>query len=94
MADLKQITDRVRSILLKHQAKRVGLFGSVVRGRATPESDVDILVEFKETISLLDFINIKLELEDTLNRKVDLVDYQTIKPSLKDYILANHLVII
>ena len=41
------------------------------------------------SLSLLDFIDIKLEIEDAIKRKVDIVEYATIKPSLKKYILKQ-----
>ena len=52
----------VNPILLKHDVKRAGLFGSIVRGDVHSQSDVDILVEFGKPISLLDFVGVKLEL--------------------------------
>ncbi len=84
----------VNPILLKHDVKRAGLFGSIVRGDVHSQSDVDILVEFGKPISLLDFVGVKLELEEKLQSKVDLVEYRAIKPSLKQYILADHIQIV
>ena len=54
-------------------------------------SDVDILVEFGNDISLLDYMKIKLNLEDILNKKVDLVEYQAIKPQLRKRILSDEI---
>jgi predicted nucleotidyltransferase len=48
-------------------------------------------VELEEDISLLEFVGIKLELEDLLRRKVDLVEYQAIKPRLKNQILSEEI---
>ncbi len=41
------------------------------------DSDIDILVEIEKDISLLDFVGLKLEIEEALGRKVDLVEYNT-----------------
>ena len=67
-------------ILRSHQAelreagvKSLKLFGSVVRGEAGPESDIDILVEFFRPIGLLAFVGLKLRLAELLGRSVDLV---------------------
>jgi predicted nucleotidyltransferase len=60
----------------------------------TPESDIDILVEIEKDISLLDFVGLKLELEDALNRKVDLVEYSTIKPLIRERILSQQEIIL
>ena len=58
------------------------------------DSDIDILVEIKKNISLLDFVGIKLELEEALKKKVDLVEYSTIKPILKEKILKEEVAIL
>ncbi len=91
---VQEIKNIVNPILLKHDVKRAGLFGSIVRGDVHSQSDVDILVEFGKPISLLDFVGVKLELEEKLQSKVDLVEYRAIKPSLKQYILADHIQIV
>ncbi len=93
IADIKQ---KVRPILLKYGVIHASLFGSVVEGKATKESDVDILIEFpkKIRIGLLGFAHIINELEDQLNRDVDLVEYSNIKPMLKDEILSHEVRII
>ena len=57
-------------------------------------SDIDILVDIKKDISLLDFVGLKLELEEALGQKVDLVEYSTIKPVLKERILKSQIPII
>jgi len=58
------------------------------------DSDIDILVEIEKDISLLDFVGIKLEIEEALERKIDLVEYSTIKPLLKERILKEQVVIL
>ena len=86
-------------ILRSHQAelreagvKSLKLFGSVVRGEAGPESDIDILVEFSRPIGLLAFVGLKHRLAELLGRPVDLVTPEALKSALRDGILneANH----
>ena len=60
-------------------------------GEFTRKSDVDILVELGKDISLLEFVGIKDELEDSLGRSVDLVEYQAIKPRLRSRILSEEI---
>ncbi len=86
---VEAIKNIVTPILLKNKVKKASLFGSMSRQHYSDESDVDILVELDESNSLLDFIGIKLELEEALHRKVDLVEYGAIKPALKKYILKD-----
>jgi uncharacterized protein len=83
------IKNIVTPILKKNKVKRAALFGSMARQDYTSSSDVDMLVELDESHSLLDFVGIKLELEEALQKKVDLVEYEAIKPALKKYILKN-----
>jgi predicted nucleotidyltransferase len=84
-----KIKEIVVPILKRHNVKRASLFGSIVRDDYTEGSDIDILVELQEDTSLLDFIGIKLEIEDATNKKVDLVEYDMIKPALREYILSE-----
>ncbi|GAB4489311.1 MAG: nucleotidyltransferase family protein [Saprospiraceae bacterium] len=88
---LEEIKRKVTPVLQKHHIRRAGIFGSVAKETAGAESDVDILVEMGRDISLLEFVGIKLELEDILKRKVDLVEYQAIKPRLRDRILKEEI---
>ncbi len=92
---IDEIKKKTLPILKKYDLKRAGVFGSVVRGELGEDSDVDILVEIeRDDMSLLDFVGIKLELEEVLGRKVDLVEYATIKPLLKERILEEEIPIL
>ena len=92
---LKMTAEEIRKIVIpilrRYNVTRAGLFGSSARGEDTEMSDVDILVEFGNDISLLDYMKIKLNLEDILNKKVDLVEYQAIKPQLRKRILSDEI---
>ncbi len=92
--NIDEIKMKIVPILQKYGVKRASIFGSAVRDEIREDSDIDILVEIEKDISLLDFVALKLELEDILGRKVDLVEFDTIKPKLKDRILKEQVVII
>jgi len=92
--NIDEIKRKIVPILQKYGVKRASIFGSAVRDEIREDSDIDILVEIEKDISLLDFVALKLELEDILGRKVDLVEFDTIKPKLKDRILKEQVVII
>ena len=94
MTPLQSIISEIQPILKKYPITRAGIFGSFVRNEQTETSDVDILIELSYAISLLDYVAIKLELEDKIGRKVDLVEYKTLKPRLKDYILNEAMTIL
>jgi hypothetical protein len=93
-ANMAEIREIVLPVLRQHGITRAGTFGSVARGEATPESDVDILIELDRHASLLDYIGIKLELEEVLGQRVDLVQYAAIKPRLRERILGEEVPIL
>ena len=70
------------------KVKKIGIFGSYVRGEESEESDVDILVEFHDRIGW-EFIDLKEVLEEILGKEVDLVTVSALKPQLKDEILKE-----
>lgn len=89
--DAQRISEVVVPLLKQHKVCKAGLFGSFSTHQAGQNSDVDILVEVEKNTSLLDFIRIKLSLEDALGRPVDLVEYQSIKPKLREKILSQEI---
>jgi len=92
---IEELKKKIKPILIQYDVKKAGLFGSVARGEQTPNSDIDILVEIgKKSLSVLDFVGIKLELEDALDLRVDLVEYSTIKPLLRKQILSEEVSIL
>ncbi|SRR5260370_1068480 len=67
----------------------LALFGSVARDEAGPESDVDLLVKFKETPGLAQYMGLKFWLEDGLGRRVDLVMDKALKPWARPQVEAE-----
>lgn len=90
---IEEISKKIMPILELRGVRRAGIFGSTARGEARGGSDVDILVDIVSDISLLEFIGLKQELEKKIGKKVDLVEYQTLKPSLREKILKEQVVI-
>ena len=84
-----KLKEAIIPILKANGVRRAGIFGSYARGEEKEGSDIDILIEIDDSLSLLDFIGIKLALEDALKRKIDLVEYKAIKPRIKDRILKE-----
>ena len=66
--------------------KSLALFGSLARDEAGPESDVDVLVEFRNSATSANYFGLLFFLEDLLGRKVDLVTQGAVKPRLRPYI--------
>lgn len=82
---IKQALVDNREILRKYGVKRIGLFGSYVRGTATAGSDIDFLVEL-ERLTFNDYMGLALFLEELFEKNVDLVTVTSIKPGFKPYI--------
>lgn len=89
MNEIEEIKGIIIEALRKHGVRRASLFGSVVTGEATVNSDIDILVEFEGKKSLLDLAGLKIELEDLLGKKVDVLTYESLHPLLKESILEE-----
>ena len=90
--------DEIKGVIVKvlgeHGVKRAALFGSIVRGEGTKESDVDLLIEFEGRKSLLDLAGLKMVLEERLERRVDVLTYDSLYPLLKEKILDEQEVIL
>ena|SRR6478672_2425090 len=71
------------------QIREIGFFGSYVRQEQTETSDIDVLVEFSETPSLLKFVNLENYLSDYLGVKADLIHKSGLKPLIGERILAE-----
>ena len=81
--------EEILSIAAKYGASNVRVFGSVARGDAGPESDVDFLVELGPTSSLLDHVALLQDLEDMLSRKVDVVNEKALHDRIRDQVLRE-----
>ncbi len=80
---LQAYQDQVRAL----GVKRLGLFGSFVRGEVRPESDVDFWVEFEPGRKTFDnFMGLAFLLEELLQRPVELVTPESISPYIRPYI--------
>ena len=86
------LSDKRRDILriaAQYGAGQVRVFGSLARGEAGPDSDVDILVTLEPGRSLLDLIALKQDLEDLLGCKVDVVTEAAVSPYIRAQVLRD-----
>lgn len=79
----------LESVCAEHDVARLRVFGSVARGEDTPESDLDLLVEFTKPKSLLELVSVEQELTDRLGRRVDLLTPAALSPHLRAQILRG-----
>lgn len=86
---LKEKRQEILQVAAKHGARNVRVFGSVARGEADEQSDIDLVVEFDSGCSLLDHAALWLELQELLGCKVDVVSDRGIKPRIRDRVLKE-----
>ena len=86
MVDLAQVRlsrDAILALAERHGARDIRIFGSVVRGEAGPESDIDFLVELAPGRTLLDWSAFWQDLEKLLGRPVDVATEKSLKPEIR-----------
>jgi predicted nucleotidyltransferase len=86
---LQEKRAEVLRIAARYGAQNIRVFGSVARGDAQPESDIDLLVTFEEGRSLFDLIALSQELETVLNHKVDVVSEEALHWYIRDRVLQE-----
>ena len=85
--------ERVLAIAREHRATNVQVFGSVARGDDTPDSDIDLLVEFLPPLNLLTRIGLIDDLENELGVSVDVSTPTGLKKRCRSAILAESRVL-
>jgi predicted nucleotidyltransferase len=86
---LKEHRSEILRLATSRGARSVRVFGSVARGEAGPESDIDLLVELEPGRSLLDLSNLLLDLQDLLGCKVDVVTEKGLHSLIRDRVLRE-----
>ena len=89
--------DEIKAILEKHKdelkerykVRIVGIFGSYVHGGQESNSDIDLLAEFNEPVSLFGLVRAEIYLSEILEIKVDLIPKKDLRPELKETILKE-----
>ena len=77
----------------QNDVSMVGIFGSMVRGEANKNSDIDLIVRFSKRKSLLSMVRLERELAETLGRKVDLLTESAISPYMRERVLQEMQVV-
>ena len=87
--NIDEIRRKVASPMARRGVVRASVFGSVARGEATAESDVDFLVEFERGRTLVDLSGLRLDLREILGREVDVATPTPRHPRLRDRIMGE-----
>ena len=86
---LKEKREEILRIAAKHGARNVRVFGSVARGEARRESDVDFLVDMEAGRTLLDMGGLLMDLRELLGRDVDVITERGLKALIRDRVLTE-----
>jgi len=87
---LRQMKESLNTLADQYGASHLRVFGSVVRGEETPESDVDFVVEFPRGYDLfLQRLPLTQQLSDLLKRRVDLVSEHELNPHIRQHVLQE-----
>jgi predicted nucleotidyltransferase len=86
MAELPFDTNKLIDICCQNDVAMLGVFGSMARGEATEHSDIDLLVRFSKSKSLLTLVRLEREISTALGREVELLTEAAISPYLRDSI--------
>jgi molybdopterin synthase catalytic subunit len=86
---LKVLSGHRETLRDRFGVRSLALFGSVVRGEARSDSDVDLLVEFERPVGLFEFVRLQLFLEELLGRRVDLVTPDAVRPAMREHIFTE-----
>lgn len=91
---IEQSRSDIERLCLTHHVKYLAVFGSAVSDAFTPDSDVDLLVEFEGGLSAreysADYFGLKAELETLLGREIDLVTVNSLtNPYFRDTVMSE-----
>ncbi|MGA9086568.1 MAG: nucleotidyltransferase family protein [Methanoregula sp.] len=86
LSSLKKLKGEVSR---EYSVKTIGVFGSVARSEETEESDIDLLVEFSRPVGFVTFMRLEHFLSERLGARVDLVTSDSLKPVIRQDVLAE-----
>jgi len=81
--------DAIREIALRHRVKNVRVFGSVLHGEDTEESDLDLLVDPTQETTLMDIAKIEVEVARLLNITVDVLTPRALPDKFRDQVMKE-----
>lgn len=86
---LSKYQNQINQIAQESNISYLALFGSTARGDNTPDSDVDLLVNFKKRLSLLDLIQVERNFSNAFSRSVDLIPADSLSKYVRPYVIND-----
>ena len=81
--------DAILEIARRYGAADIRVFGSVARGNATDASDLDLIVRFEPSRSLLDHGGLVMDLRELLGMRVDVIDEEAMRPRFRQHVMQE-----
>jgi uncharacterized protein len=90
LEELKQILSQNKLLLQEHyQVTQLGIFGSYARGEQTPESGVDVLIDYEQAPTLFKLVELRDFLSSLTGLRVDVVTKNGLKPRIRERVLSE-----
>jgi hypothetical protein len=86
MNELPFDVNKLVELCRQNDVRQLSVFGSVARGEADEQSDIDLVVSFSKRISLLRMVALERQFSEALGKKVDLLTEAAISPDLRERI--------
>ena len=93
MENIDELRTKILDVLKPWGVRRVALFGSVVRGEESQDSDIDILVQFKNPVGLFTLARLTRYLNEKLGRNIDLVTETALSRYIRPFVEKEELVL-
>ena len=81
---LEALQEKLKPLCVQAGVRRLGVFGSTARGDDGPTSDVDLVVTFREQVSMFDLMALEERMSNLLDRPVDLATDKGLHPLIRD----------
>lgn len=91
--DKQALFTEIAEYLKSKGASKAAVFGSFARNEETHESDIDIIVDFKQPITLFDFAGYQIELQEKIGKKIDLIMEGGMNPLVEKYASKDYLIL-
>jgi len=85
----KTIAENKKELQKTYRVKNIEIFGSYARNEQKKESDIDLLVEFREDADLLDLTGLGLFLEEKLGENIDIIPKKALRKEIRDNVLKE-----